>query len=59
MTNNPDFSETAQNITLSIEGGAAVPVLRAILQSADGEWCEADVNLAERLENINGQLEFV
>ncbi|KAI5818233.1 Cyanovirin-N [Pyronema omphalodes] len=53
-----NFSQSAQNISFSIEGGGEVPVLRATLQNGNGDWCESDVNLAERLENINGELQF-
>ncbi|KAA8893582.1 Cyanovirin-N [Sphaerosporella brunnea] len=54
-----DFSTSAQNVRYSIEGGGAVPVLRAELQTADQNWRPADVNLAERIENINGRFEFI
>ncbi|EMR64346.1 hypothetical protein MGN70_004254 [Eutypa lata] len=53
-----NFSETAENISFSIEGGADVPVLRARLQKLDGEYVDADVNLAERVSNDNGRLSF-
>ncbi|KAK7751219.1 hypothetical protein SLS62_006764 [Diatrype stigma] len=54
-----NFSETAENIHFSIEGGASVPVLRARLKKLNGEWVDADVNLAERVKNDNGRLEYV
>ncbi|KAF8463902.1 Cyanovirin-N [Kalaharituber pfeilii] len=51
-----NFTETAQNITFSVEAG--VPVLRAQLADVDGNLHSADVNLAERIENKDGQLVF-
>ena len=53
-----DFSQSAQNIHFSFEGADNVPILRASLQTADGEWRDADVNLAERVENIDGRFEY-
>lgn len=58
LTRGTDFADTAENITFSIEGGASVPVLRARLQKLDGEWVDADVNLAERIGNEDGRLSF-
>ncbi|KAK6956651.1 hypothetical protein Daesc_001930 [Daldinia eschscholtzii] len=54
-----NFSETAQNVSFSIEGGASVPVLRAELQNLDGEWVGADINLGERISNDNGRFQFI
>ncbi|KAI1480999.1 hypothetical protein K445DRAFT_322672 [Daldinia sp. EC12] len=54
-----NFSETAQNVSFSIEGGASVPVLRAELQNVDGEWVGADINLGERISNDNGRFQFI
>lgn len=53
-----NFTGSAQNISFSIEGGGAVPVLRAELQNAEGHYQGADVNLSERVENVNGNLVF-
>lgn len=53
-----NFTETAENVTFSIEGGGAVPVLRANLKTADGGRRGADVNLSERVENNDGHLVF-
>ncbi len=53
-----DFTDTAEDIRYAIEGGASVPVLRARLKKLDGEWVEADINLAERVQNDNGRFEF-
>lgn len=53
-----DFSHSAENVTFSIEGGGAVPVLRTFLRSRDGEEFSRDVNLAERIENHNGQFVY-
>ncbi|RAL11804.1 CVNH domain-containing protein [Aspergillus homomorphus CBS 101889] len=53
-----NFFETARGVYFDIEGGANVPVLRAELRDEQGGWRTADVNLAERLFNINGRFEF-
>ncbi|KAL7276202.1 hypothetical protein RUND412_000820 [Rhizina undulata] len=53
-----NFSETARNIRFDIEG-PGIPVLRALLQTVDGTWIESDVNLAERVENQDGNLVFI
>lgn len=54
-----NFTESAQNISFKIEGGGAVPVLRAELRNAEGNYQGADVNLSERVENENGNLVFI
>lgn len=54
-----NFTESAENVTFSIEGGGAVPVLRANLRNAEGNSQGADVNLSERVENDNGNLVFI
>lgn len=53
-----DFSDTAENVRFGIEGGASVPVLRARLKKLNGEWVDADVNLAERVKNEDGRFVF-
>lgn len=53
-----NFTGSARNVSFSIEGGGAVPVLRAELQNAEGHFQGADVNLSERVENVNGDLVF-
>lgn len=53
-----DFVSSAENITLSIEGDAGVPILRAQLKNIAGDLVDADLNLAERIANDNGQLVF-
>ncbi|KAH2220376.1 hypothetical protein KXV37_001046 [Aspergillus fumigatus] len=53
-----DFSHSAQDVHFAIEGGGQVPVLRAQLANQDGEFQDADVNLSERIENINGEFVF-
>ncbi|KAH8800484.1 CVNH domain-containing protein [Xylogone sp. PMI_703] len=52
------FSESAKDVTFSIEGGGQVPVLRAILFDVDGGEHARDINLAERIENIDGRFQF-
>ncbi|RYP82889.1 hypothetical protein DL770_005496 [Monosporascus sp. CRB-9-2] len=52
------FSQTAEGIHFSIEGGGNVPVLRARLQNLEGEFVDADLNLAERFANENGRFVF-
>ncbi|KAL1301912.1 hypothetical protein AAFC00_006090 [Neodothiora populina] len=52
------FSQTAQNAHFAIEGGGQVPVLRAELFNEAGEPISRDVNLAERIENHDGQFVY-
>ncbi|KAF8243636.1 Cyanovirin-N [Wilcoxina mikolae CBS 423.85] len=52
------FSGSAENVRFAIEGGGAVPVLRADLRDSEGNLCAADVNLAERIQNCDGQFTF-
>ena len=56
-----EFTERARNIRFNpTEGGSRVPVLRAELRD-DSPWdkfLEGDVNLAERINNRGGSLEF-
>ena len=52
------FSDSAGEISFSLEGDEAVPVLRAFLSNVDGELVPADVNLAERIHNNNGEFYF-
>ncbi|EKG18721.1 Cyanovirin-N [Macrophomina phaseolina MS6] len=54
-----DFSHSAENVTFSIEGGGEVPVLRTFLRSIDGEEFARDVNLAERIQNHDGNFVYV
>ncbi|KAL4784582.1 Cyanovirin-N [Aspergillus varians] len=54
-----DFSSSAEDIELHIEGDDNVPVLRAVLGNSEGETVEANVNLAERLGNDNGSFQFI
>ncbi|OJZ79655.1 hypothetical protein ASPFODRAFT_106571, partial [Aspergillus luchuensis CBS 106.47] len=54
-----DFTEDARNIRFNPhEGASDVPVLRAELQDETGSYHERDVNLAERIDNYGGYLEF-
>jgi hypothetical protein len=48
------FSNSAEDVRFSIEGGSNQPVLRAKLRKEDGSLVDADVNLAERILNQNG-----
>lgn len=52
------FSQSAQNVHYAVEGDGQAPVLRADLVGGDGELCGADVNLAERIQNQNGNFVF-
>jgi hypothetical protein len=54
-----NFSESANNITFAIEGDDAVPVLRATLTNREGDGVNADINLGERIQNIDGAFELV
>lgn len=53
-----NFSHTAEDISLSIEGDASVPVLRAGLRDMEGNLVHRDINLAERISNEDGRLVF-
>ncbi|KAJ5626610.1 hypothetical protein N7528_004037 [Penicillium herquei] len=54
-----NFKDSASNIELNIEGDDEVPILRATLISMEGEEIDADINLAERISNDNGDLVFL
>ncbi|KAJ5716571.1 hypothetical protein N7493_008482 [Penicillium malachiteum] len=54
-----NFQDSASSIELNIEGDDEVPVLRATLISMEGEEIDADINLAERISNDNGNLVFL
>ncbi|KAF2868458.1 Cyanovirin-N [Massariosphaeria phaeospora] len=51
------FADSGDQISFSLEGNN-VPILRARLFNDDGEGQDADINLAERLSNYNGELHF-
>ncbi|KAL0933835.1 cyanovirin-n family protein [Colletotrichum truncatum] len=51
------FADSAEDIHFSLEGDN-VPILRARLFNVDGEAVDADVNLAERIGNDNGNFSF-
>ncbi|KAE8361471.1 Cyanovirin-N [Aspergillus caelatus] len=53
-----NFFETAENVHFSFEGDDNVPVLRAELRNEAGELQPADVNLGERIINVDGRFEF-
>lgn len=55
-----DFSSSASNVEFHLEGDEEeqVPILRAELQCVEGDPIAADLNLAERIANINGEFEF-
>lgn len=53
-----DFSDSAENVYFTVEGDAQVPILRARLRGANDQSSDADVNLAERIGNDNGNLYF-
>ncbi|KAJ5664917.1 uncharacterized protein N7477_007365 [Penicillium maclennaniae] len=54
-----DFKDSASDIELHREGDEDLPILRAKLKNVDDEEIDADVNLAERISNDNGNLVFV
>lgn len=54
-----NFSESAEDVTFSIEGDGQVPVLRALLYNSAGETFPRDVNLAERIENHDGAFVYI
>jgi hypothetical protein len=53
-----NFTQSARNITFSVEGPDAQPLLHAELQNRAGDYVPNDINLAEHIGNENGQLVF-
>jgi hypothetical protein len=53
-----NFSESAEDISFSLEGGDGVPILRAGLRNVDGELVQSDLNLSERNGNNDGSFTF-
>jgi len=51
-----NFTQSASNVRFEFEGGSSVPVLRAKLRNAQGGEQESNLNLGERLTNVNGDL---
>ncbi|KAJ5286611.1 hypothetical protein N7478_002297 [Penicillium angulare] len=53
------FTERARNISFVPEEGASrAPILRAELEDDTGRFLPGDVNLAERINNRDGYLQF-
>jgi hypothetical protein len=52
-----NFSESAEEIRFELEGGGE-PILRAVLKNREGESVGADINLAERIDNQDGNFVF-
>lgn len=53
-----NFADSAEDIEFELEGDDGVPILRAKLANSEGELSDADVNLAERIANANGEFHF-
>lgn len=53
-----NFSHSAQDISFSVEGDDAVPILRATLTNMADEGIARDINLGERIQNIDGNFQF-
>ncbi|ORX88909.1 Cyanovirin-N [Clohesyomyces aquaticus] len=53
------FADSCESVSFNLEGGDNVPILRARLIDGDGNAVDADVNLAERIENQGGQFVVV
>lgn len=51
-----DFAESAEDISLEIEDDQ--PILRAKLNPPEGDPIDADINLAERISNQDGNFVF-
>ncbi|KAB8203793.1 Cyanovirin-N [Aspergillus parasiticus] len=49
---------TAEDVELRFEGPENAPILRALLRDRDGQLVPADINLGERLGNVDGHFEF-
>ncbi|KAI5458331.1 Cyanovirin-N [Mariannaea sp. PMI_226] len=52
------FANSAESISLSLEGQDSVPILRANLKDGHGNAIPRDINLAERIGNIDGHFKF-
>ncbi|KAI1851206.1 hypothetical protein JX266_003281 [Neoarthrinium moseri] len=48
------FADSAEDISVSVEGAGPVCVLRARLRNESGEWQDSDLNLSERMANNDG-----
>ena len=46
-----NFTESAENIRLSLEGPDSVPMLHAALKNSRGQLVDAEVNLSEHIGN--------
>ncbi|KAK3293788.1 CVNH domain-containing protein [Chaetomium fimeti] len=53
-----NFAESSDGISFELEGDDAVPILRATLANMEGESIDADLNLGERIHNVDGHFEF-
>ncbi|KAK4139589.1 Cyanovirin-N [Dichotomopilus funicola] len=53
-----DFAGSASQISFSLEGDDNVPVLRALLKDSGDVDHPADINLSERIENVDGEFVF-
>jgi hypothetical protein len=57
--NGADFLQTATNIKLELGGSDRIDlILRAVLTDGVGNKKEADINLGDHIENIDGRLVF-
>jgi hypothetical protein len=53
-----NFSHSVENVEFAIEGGGQVPVLRCFCRDSEGNEFARDVNLAERIQNDNGNFVY-
>ncbi|KAL6706647.1 hypothetical protein ACN47E_005189 [Coniothyrium glycines] len=53
-----NFSHSSENIEFTIEGDGSVPVLRASLSDAEGNYEVRDINLGERISNQDGDFVY-
>ncbi|KAK6826760.1 hypothetical protein RU639_004498 [Aspergillus parasiticus] len=49
---------SAVDVEFRFEGADNVPVLRALLRNRGGQLVPADINLGERLINVDGHFDF-
>jgi hypothetical protein len=56
--NSTGFANSAEEISFELEGDDSVPILRANLWNVEGELVGGDINLAERINNNNGEFTF-
>ncbi|OJJ42866.1 hypothetical protein ASPZODRAFT_137010 [Penicilliopsis zonata CBS 506.65] len=57
--NGHDFTSSASQIHLTLEGNDRAPILHAQLNDRHGSQQSASLNLGDCLKNVNGKLEYM